>query len=52
MTCKDNHDGTCDVEYTPVKAGPYDISVKYADQHIPGKSSVAILAFLKTLYNS
>lgn len=36
MTCKDNHDGTCDVEYTPVKAGPYDISVKYADQHIPG----------------
>uniref|UniRef100_A0A0L8H0B8 Calponin-homology (CH) domain-containing protein n=1 Tax=Octopus bimaculoides TaxID=37653 RepID=A0A0L8H0B8_OCTBM len=36
MTCKDNHDGTCQVEYMPLKSGPYDIGVKYGDKHIPG----------------
>uniref|UniRef100_A0A0B7BJW7 Calponin-homology (CH) domain-containing protein n=1 Tax=Arion vulgaris TaxID=1028688 RepID=A0A0B7BJW7_9EUPU len=36
MQCKDNHDGTCQVAYKPTKAGPYDISVKFNDKHIPG----------------
>lgn len=36
MNCKDNHDGTCEVVYEPKKAGPYNVSVKFADQHIPG----------------
>ena len=36
MQCKDNRDGSCTVEYLPTKAGNYDISVKFADQHIPG----------------
>ncbi|GFN93495.1 filamin-a-like [Plakobranchus ocellatus] len=36
MECKDNHDGTCEVVYQPTKAGPYDIAVKFNDQHIPG----------------
>ncbi|CAH1784407.1 unnamed protein product [Owenia fusiformis] len=36
MTCKDNRDGSCTVEYLPVKKGDYDISVKFADEHIPG----------------
>ncbi|KAK6175820.1 hypothetical protein SNE40_014207 [Patella caerulea] len=36
MNCKDNRDGTCHVEYKPVKAGDYSINVKYADQDIPG----------------
>ena len=37
MTCKDNRDGSCTVEYIPTEPGDYDISIKFADQHIPGK---------------
>ena len=36
MTCRDNRDGSCAVEYFPTKKGDYDISVKFADEHIPG----------------
>lgn len=36
MTCKDNRDGSCTVEYIPLEAGDYDVSIKFADQHIPG----------------
>ncbi|ELU02480.1 hypothetical protein CAPTEDRAFT_100274 [Capitella teleta] len=36
MTCKDNRDGSCTVEYLPTKPGDYDIAVKFADQNIPG----------------
>lgn len=36
INCKDNRDGTCEVEYVPVKKGDYDITIKFADQHIPG----------------
>lgn len=36
MTCRDNRDGTCTVEYIPPEVGQYDIGVKFADQHIPG----------------
>ena len=36
MTCKDNRDGSCTVDYVPVVGGDYDISVKYDDQDIPG----------------
>ncbi|XP_064632240.1 filamin-A-like isoform X7 [Lineus longissimus] len=36
MTCRDNRDGSCAVEYHPTKPGDYDISVKFADEHIPG----------------
>jgi len=36
MTCKDNRDGSCTVEYIPTEAGDYDISIKFADQSIPG----------------
>eukprot|EP00918_Siedleckia_nematoides_P105694 GHVU01230790.1.p1 GENE.GHVU01230790.1~~GHVU01230790.1.p1 ORF type:complete len:2480 (+),score=363.92 GHVU01230790.1:158-7597(+) len=38
MTCKDNRDGSCTVEYLPTKKGEYEISVKFADQHIPGST--------------
>ena len=37
INCKDNRDGTCEVEYTPVKPGDYDVTIKFADQHIPGR---------------
>ncbi|KAF8782497.1 filamin-A-like isoform X2 [Argiope bruennichi] len=36
MTCKDNRDGSCTVEYIPVEVGMHEIGVKYADQDIPG----------------
>lgn len=36
MTCKDNRDGSCSVEYIPTESGEYDISIKFAEQHIPG----------------
>lgn len=36
MTCKDNRDGSCSVEYIPTEAGEYDVTIKFADQHIPG----------------
>ncbi|XP_071141424.1 filamin-C-like isoform X30 [Mytilus edulis] len=34
--CKDNHDGTCTVDYLPVKPGDYAVSIKFAEQDIPG----------------
>jgi len=36
MTCKDNRDGSCTVDYVPTEEGNYDITVKYEDQDIPG----------------
>ena len=36
MICKENQNGVCVMEYLPVKAGPYDISIKYAEKHVPG----------------
>lgn len=45
VNCVDNHDGTCTVEYTPVKPGDYDITVKFADEDIPGELSDAVVQF-------
>ena len=42
MTCHDNRDGTCAVEYMPTKPGDYDITIKFADQNIPGSDSYAV----------
>jgi filamin len=36
MFCKENQNGVCVMEYLPIKAGPYDITIKYADQDVPG----------------
>lgn len=36
MTCKDNRDGSCSVEYIPTEPGEYDVSIKFSDHHIPG----------------
>ena len=36
VTCRDNRDGTCTVEYVPNEGGIYDIAVKFADENIPG----------------
>ncbi|XP_017775738.1 PREDICTED: filamin-A isoform X2 [Nicrophorus vespilloides] len=36
MTCKDNRDGSCSVKYIPSEEGEYDVTIKFAEQHIPG----------------
>ena len=36
MTCKDNRDGSCNVDYVPTVPGKYDIFVKLEDKNIPG----------------
>lgn len=36
MICKENQNGICVMEYLPVKAGPYDITIKYAEKNVPG----------------
>uniref|UniRef100_A0A8C5FXD9 Filamin B n=1 Tax=Gadus morhua TaxID=8049 RepID=A0A8C5FXD9_GADMO len=36
MSCKDNKDGSCSVEYTPFTAGQYDVNITYGGEHIPG----------------
>ena len=38
MSCKDNRDGSCTVEYMPTKPGDYEIVVKFAEKDIPGMS--------------
>ncbi|KAM3621534.1 uncharacterized protein V6R79_012576 [Siganus canaliculatus] len=36
MSCKDNKDGSCSVEYVPYSAGLYDVNITYGGEHIPG----------------
>ncbi|XP_063707051.1 filamin-A isoform X3 [Culicoides brevitarsis] len=36
ITCQDKRDGSCDVEYTPTEPGEYDITIRFAEKHIPG----------------
>ncbi|XP_065072532.1 filamin-A isoform X4 [Ochlerotatus camptorhynchus] len=36
MSCTDNRDGSCDVEYVPTEPGEYDITIRFAEKHIPG----------------
>lgn len=36
MSCIDNRNGSCDVEFLPTEPGEYDISIRFADVHIPG----------------
>ena len=36
MSCKDNKDGSCSVEYVPFTPGPYDININYGGHPIPG----------------
>jgi len=46
MTCKDNRDGSCSVEYVPTEPGEYDVSIRFADQHIPGSPFKVLICFL------
>lgn len=39
MSCKDNKDGSCSVEYVPFSTGLYDVNITYGGEHIPGESA-------------
>ncbi|KAJ3602536.1 hypothetical protein NHX12_030289, partial [Muraenolepis orangiensis] len=41
ISCVDNHDGTCFVEYLPTLAGDYSILVRYNQEHIAGSPFTA-----------
>ena len=45
MNCKDNRDGTCEVEYYPTKPGNYDISITFGEKPIPGETEFGKLAY-------
>lgn len=36
MSCKDNKDGSCAVEYIPFTAGDYDVNITFGGRPIPG----------------
>ncbi|KAI1882170.1 hypothetical protein AGOR_G00247920 [Albula goreensis] len=36
MSCKDNKDGSCSVEYIPFTPGDYDVNITFGGQPIPG----------------
>lgn len=43
MTCIDNRDGSCDVEFLPTEPGEYDITIRFAEKHIPGSPFRAVV---------
>uniref|UniRef100_A0A8C2WE17 Filamin B n=1 Tax=Cyclopterus lumpus TaxID=8103 RepID=A0A8C2WE17_CYCLU len=36
MSCMDNKDGSCSVEYVPLTPGLYDVNITYGGEHVPG----------------
>ncbi|XP_078730303.1 filamin-C-like isoform X1 [Lampetra fluviatilis] len=36
INCDDQEDGTCKVSYCPTEPGNYIVSIKFADEHVPG----------------
>lgn len=39
MSCKDNKDGSCSVEYIPFTPGEYDVNINFGGLPIPGCAS-------------
>lgn len=37
MSCTDNKDGSCSVEYIPYEPGTYSLNVTYGGHQVPGK---------------
>lgn len=37
MSCKDNKDGSCTVEYIPFTPGDYDVNITFGGRPIPGE---------------
>lgn len=40
MSCTDNKDGSCSVEYVPYEPGTYSLNVTYGGCQVPGESGV------------
>lgn len=40
MSCMDNKDGSCSVEYIPYEPGTYNLNVTYGGHQVPGKEAV------------
>lgn len=38
INCEDMEDGTCRVTYCPTEPGNYNVNIKFAEKHIPGKN--------------
>lgn len=52
MSCKDNKDGSCSVEYVPFSPGLYDINITYGGEHIPGEMRGSNTAAKLTIISS
>ena len=54
MSCKDNHDGSCTVVYSTPDPGVYDVSIQFAEKHIPGSPFKVIImnyTFIYLIFN-
>lgn len=38
INCEDVEDGTCRVTYCPTEPGNYNVNIKFAEKHIPGRN--------------
>ncbi len=43
MTCKDNRDGSCQVEDVPTKPGAYEIAIRFAEKDVPGSPFTVVV---------
>lgn len=43
MSCKDNKDGSCSVEYIPFTPGEYDVNITFGGLPIPGEERHVIV---------
>lgn len=50
MSCTDNKDGSCSVEYVPFTAGLYDVNITYGGEHIPGEIATLNLMLLVAFF--
>ena len=44
MSCKDNKDGSCSVEYIPFTPGDYDVNITFGGLPIPGLMSLLLMS--------
>lgn len=40
---EDMEDGTCRVTYCPTEPGNYIVSIRFAEEHVPGKDDLPLL---------
>uniref|UniRef100_A0A8D3CQE7 Filamin C, gamma b (actin binding protein 280) n=1 Tax=Scophthalmus maximus TaxID=52904 RepID=A0A8D3CQE7_SCOMX len=50
MSCKDNKDGSCSVEYIPFTPGDYDVNITFGGLPIPGDWSTSVKPRVRTCW--